>query len=153
MQLCFKIHNARFRNKAVPCTVQAKHVQSQHQVDLANMQKCSIEWKGKLHKYILSLMDTFSRYHQLETLESKSSRAVVCSLKSIYAIHGKLDRLQSDNGGEFIGKILEFCKRKKIKPIYSRPHYPQSQGKVERFHRKLRYLLFKKITRNLNIHI
>ena len=86
MQLCFKIHNARFRNKAVTCAVQAKHVQSQHQmdladmqqcpsavqakhvqsqhqVDLADMQQCPIEWKGKLHKYILSLMDTFSRYH------------------------------------------------------------------------------------------
>ena len=82
-----KGHNARFTNKAVSCSVQAKHIQSQHQVDLVDMQKCPVEWKRILCKYILSLMDVFSRYHWLEPLESKSSRTVVCALKSIYAIH------------------------------------------------------------------
>ena len=62
-KLSYKFHNARFRNKAVPCPVQAKHVQSHHQVDLVDMQKCPVEWKGKLYKYILSLMDVSSRYH------------------------------------------------------------------------------------------
>ena len=37
-KLSYKVHNARFRNKAVPCPVQAKHVQSQHQVDLVDIQ-------------------------------------------------------------------------------------------------------------------
>ena len=118
-KLSYKVHNARFRNKAVPCPVHAKHVQSQHQVDLVDMQKCPVEWKGKLYKYILSLMDVFSRYHWLKPLESKSSRAVACALKSIYAIHGPPERPQSDNGGEFKGRTLEFCKRQKIKPIYT----------------------------------
>ena len=60
-KLSYKVHNARFRNKTVPCPVQAKHVQSQHHVDLVDMQMCPVEWKGKLYKYILSLMDVFSR--------------------------------------------------------------------------------------------
>ena len=89
-------------------------------------------------------MDVFSRYHWLEPLESKSSRAVACALKSIYAIHGSPERLQSNNGGKFKGRNLEFCKRQKTKPISSTLHHPQSQGKVERSHRELRYLLFKK---------
>ena len=62
-KLSYKVHNTRFRNKAVPCPVQAKHVQSQHQMDLVDMKKCPVEWKGNLYKYILSLMDVFSRYH------------------------------------------------------------------------------------------
>ena len=123
-KLSCKVHNAGFRNKAVPCPVQAKHVQSHHQVDLVDMQKCPVEWKRKLYKYILPLMDVFSRYHWLKPLESKSSRAIARALKSIYAIHGPPERLQSDNGGEFKGRILEFCKRQKIKPIYSRPYHP-----------------------------
>ena len=80
-KLSYKVHNVRFRNKTVSCPVQAKYVQSQHQVDFVDIQKCPAEWKGKLYKYILSLMDLFSRYHCLEPLESKSSRAVVCILK------------------------------------------------------------------------
>ena len=64
-------------------------------------------------------MDVFSRYHWLKPLESKSSRAVACALKSIYGIHGPPERPQSDNGGEFKGRTLEFCKRQKIKPIYT----------------------------------
>ena len=50
-KLCYKVHIARFKNKAVPCPVQAKHVHSQNQVDLVDMQKHSVEWK-KLYKYI-----------------------------------------------------------------------------------------------------
>ena len=144
-KLSCKVHNAGFRNKAVPCPVQAKHVQSHHQVDLVDMQKCPVEWKRKLYKYILPLMDVFSRYHWLKPSESKSSRAIACALKSIYTIHRPPERLQSDNGGEFKGRTLEFCKRQKIKPIYSRPYHPQSQGKVEQSHRELRYLLLKKL--------
>ena len=52
------------------------------------MQKCPVEWKGRLYKYILSLIDVFSRYHWLKPLERKSSRAVASALNSIYAIHG-----------------------------------------------------------------
>ena len=82
-KLSYKVHNAGFRKKAVPCPVQAKQVQSQHQVDLVDIQKCPAEWKGKLYKYILSLMDVFSRYYWLKSLESKSSGAIACALKSI----------------------------------------------------------------------
>ena len=66
------------------------------------MQKCPVEWKGKLYKYILSFTDVFSRYHWLKPLEIKSPRAVASALKSIYAIHGPPERLQSDDGEEFI---------------------------------------------------
>ena len=45
-KLCYKVHIARFKNKAVPCPVQAKHVQSQHQVDLVDMRKCPVDGKG-----------------------------------------------------------------------------------------------------------
>ena len=51
-----QVHNARFRNKSVHSSVQAKHVHSQHQVDLVDMEKSPIDGKGNLHKYILSLM-------------------------------------------------------------------------------------------------
>ena len=48
-KLCYKVHIARFNNKAMPCP---KHIQWQNQVDLVDMQKRPVEWKEKLYKYI-----------------------------------------------------------------------------------------------------
>ena len=49
-----------------------------------------------------------------------------------------MDRLQSDQGLEFHGRVENICKKYRIRRIRSRPYYPQSQGKVERSHRRLR---------------
>ena len=68
----------------------------------------------------------------------KASHYVSQVLKAIYAEHGPPDRLQSDRGSEFEGKVRRLCKALKIKLIKSRPYHPQSQGKVERSHRRLR---------------
>ena len=48
-KLYYKVHNPRFREKTVPCPVQVRYDQLQHDVDI---QKCSIESKEKLYKYI-----------------------------------------------------------------------------------------------------
>ena len=44
-------------------------------------------------------MDIFNRYHWLEALESKSSRAVSCALKSSYAIYEPPEILQQQRRG------------------------------------------------------
>ena len=44
-------------------------------------------------------MDIFNRYHWLEPLESKSSRAVSCALKSSYAIYEPPEILQQQRRG------------------------------------------------------
>ena len=59
-------------------------------------------------------------------------------LQPIYDQHGPPDRLQSDRGTEFEGKLRAMCESHKIKMIKSRAYHPQSQGKVERSHRSLR---------------
>ena len=83
-------------------------------------------------------MDVFSRYLWLVPLPTKSSRDIARELKKIYERDGPPDRLQSDQGLEFHGRVENICKRYKIRRIRSRPYHPQSQGKVERSHRRLR---------------
>lgn len=137
-ELKYRIHNAKFTNKAVPRPVTAKHVQSQHQVDLMVLINDAVKHNGKVYKYVLSVMDIFSRFVWLRPLEKKTSSRVAMLLSSIYSEHGPPDRLQSDRGPEFLGKLKSLCKKWKIKMIKSRPYHPQSQGKVERSHRRLR---------------
>lgn len=56
----------------------------------------------------------------------------------MYDQHGSPDRLQRDQGPELEGNVRSLWKHFKIKMIKSRPYHPQSRGKVERSHRRLR---------------
>ena len=80
-------------------------MQSQHQIDLIDRSKDPVKHNGKVYKYILSVIDVFSRLSWLVSMERKSSRQVVRSLRP----HGSPDRLQSDRGPEFQGKLWSLC--------------------------------------------
>ena len=67
----YRVHNAAFTNKAVPKPVRAHHVQSQHQVDLVDLSKQAVEFAGKTYRYIISVIDVFSRFLWLAPLSSK----------------------------------------------------------------------------------
>lgn len=93
---------------------------------------------GKSYRYVLSVMDVFSRFVWLRALTSKCSKEVAKELKSIYMEYGPPRVIQSDQGGEFKSAVKTLCRRMDITTICSRPYHPQSQGKVERSHRSLR---------------
>lgn len=97
----FRRFNARFTNRAVPRPVRAKEVMEQMQVDLVSMTSQQVDFNGRTYRYILSLMDIFSRFHWLAPLERKFSSHVALHLDKIFSEHGPPSRLQSDNGGEF----------------------------------------------------
>ena len=50
----YRVHNAKFTNKATPKPVTAKHVQSQHQIDLIDLSKDPVKHNGKVYKYVMS---------------------------------------------------------------------------------------------------
>jgi putative transposase len=51
-------------------------------------------------------------------------------------------RLLSDNGPAFIAEALtEFLKPYDIQQIHGRPHHPQTQGKIERYHRSMKSIV------------
>ena len=48
-------------------------------------------------------------------------------------------KLLSDNGACYIASELKtFLKNKKMKLIHGRPNHPQTQGKIERYHRSMK---------------
>ena len=93
---------------------------------------------GHFYRYVLTVIDAFSRFLWLRPLESKSSQVITSESESIYIEHGSPEIIQCDRGGEFKKALKLLCDRMNIKLIYSRPRHPQSQGKVERCHRTLR---------------
>ena len=131
--------NAEFLNKAKLKPIRARDVHVRHQIDLMDMsKKGSVKMNGHLNRYVLTVIDVFSRFLWLRPLESKSSQVIASELESIYMEHGSPEIIQCDQGGEFKKALKLLCDRMNIKLIYSRPRHPQSQGKVERCHRKLR---------------
>ena len=128
--------NARFENRARLRPVRAREVQIRHQIDLVSMKKLETSYKGKQFRYILSVMDVFSRYVWLVPLQRKFSSHVARVSIRIYREHGLPRVIQHDQGTEFEGAVSSVCK--KLKVIKGRPYHPQSQGKVERMHRSFR---------------
>lgn len=120
--------------------------QVRHQIDLIDMVKNAVKWKGKVYKYILTVQDIFSRYLWLRPLERKTSMHIARELRDLYTEIGPPRLIQSDNGGEFKKAVEKLCRMFSVKIIRGSPYHPQSQGKVERSHRSLR----KKISFDLN---
>ena len=87
-------------------------------------------------------MDCFSKYCWLVPLTSKTSAMVSKALQNIFTQYGCPEKLQSDNGGEFVSHVVEeLCLSLKIRIIHGRPYHPQSQGQVERLNKKIRRIL------------
>ena len=131
--------NAKFCNKARLKPIRARDVQMRHQIDLMDMgRKGAIKFNGVSYRYVLSVMDVFSRFVWLHPVSVKSSKNIADELRILYLEHGPPRVIQCDQGGEFKGAVKELCRQLEIKIICSRPYHPQSQGKVERSHRALR---------------
>ena len=81
----------------------------------------------------LLVVDYFSRYPEVIQLTSTTSKSVISSLKSIFSCHGIPSVLMSDNGPQFDSSDMKkFADTYGFNHITSSPHYPQSNGLVER---------------------
>ena len=136
--------NQKFRNKPELKPVVSNFVFERIQVDLIDMRREIVRSGKRDYRYILSVIDVFSRYVFLRPLKRKKSKYVAKELKKLFSVHGYPKILQSDRGTEFKGQVLSLLKKHGTKVITSRAYHPQSQGKCERLNKtvktKLRYL-------------
>lgn len=82
----------------------------------------------------LIVADYYSKFPFIRKMpEHCTSQAVITATKDILAEHGVPERIISDNGPHFSSeKYKEFTTSWDIKHLTSSPHYPQSNGFIER---------------------
>ena len=126
-----RIH-PKFTNKLPLKPVQSAKVLNQVQIDLVDMSASpsTTDTPGVTYKYILVVLDVFSRFCFLRPLQSKSSSEIAQRLIEIFCDTGPPVRIQSDQGTEFKGCVKLLMQAMGVKIIYSRPYHPQAQGKV-----------------------
>jgi transposase InsO family protein len=118
--------NLRFGNAAVPKPIRAKKVMTRHQIDLISMNNWPTKFEGKTYRYVLSILDVFSRFVFLRPLKSKSSSEVAKHLESVYNEHGPPNILQSDRGTEFLGDVHKLMDRLHVRTVKSRAYTTHS---------------------------
>lgn len=100
--------------------------------------------------YLCTVLDDFSRYILAWRLASTMATTDVqetlllaleqTGVKQVKVHH--LPRLLSDNGPAFIaGALADFLKPYDIDHIRGRAHHPQTQGKIERYHRSMKSIV------------
>ena len=108
----------------------------------------SFEIYGKREfKYLLNLIDHFSKYACSFLLKDKKANTVLFCIKECFKKIGIPKQLGTDNGSEFSNnKMKNYLDENKIKFIHGSAYNPRSQGAIERLHRTIKNsLLCRKI--------
>ena len=91
--------------------------------------------------YLCSLLDGYSRYlvhwEIRETMTELDVETIV--QRALEKYPGRAPRIISDNGPQFIARdFKEFIRLTGITHLRTSPYYPQSNGKLERWHKSLK---------------
>ena len=121
---------AVFDNKPPLKPITASRVWERIQIDLMSMEDIPVVHDGKVYRWVLSVIDVFSRYLVLRPLHSKDTAVVAAELLQIFSDFGAPSIIQSDRGSEFLGSVVVVAKQLNVKIIRSSVKHPQSQGKV-----------------------
>ena len=107
------------------------------QIDIAGYQV--LDDIGRV--YLIGIIDDCSRFIVgAEYFKSEEVKNIIIVLRDAFMAYGRPNQILSDNGTQFRNVRGQLNTRYSnlltslgIEPIYSRPYYPQSKGKIERW--------------------
>lgn len=113
-------------------------------------EKIAIDITGPLppchsgERFILGVIDCFSKYPALIPLRATDSKTVAHALvKNWISVFGVPHCVHSDRGSNFVSDLFrEMCSLFGIKKSQSAPYYPQSDGFIERLFRTAKDMIF-----------
>lgn len=95
--------------------------------------------------YMMSILDGYSRaiiHHEIRTAMTQADAAII--VQRALELHeeelrGRRPRIISDNGPQFVGRDFKlFLRQVGMDHVPTSPYYPQSNGKLERYHRTVK---------------
>ena len=94
-------------------------------------------------EYLLCV-DYFSKYPEIMRLSDTTSKGIITAMKSIFARHGIVNILVSDNAPQYASaEFKSFAESWEFSHVTSSPHYAQSNGLAERTVQTVKRLLKK----------
>ena len=122
-------------------------------------EKCNDMWqtdfKGEFRTadgkycYPLTIIDDHSRFSIAIVAKTSTENVVIPAFMDAFAEYGLPRSVLSDNGAQFAGfkhgytQFEKLLMRLDILPVHGRIKHPQTQGKIERFHRTMKSELLK----------
>jgi transposase InsO family protein len=122
-----------------------KRVNELWQTDFTQFKVVSWGWY-----YLCTVLDDFSRYilawrlaPTMAATDVQDTLQLALELTGVEHVQVKhRPRLLSDNGPAFIADALaSFLKPYQIEQVHGRAHHPQTQGKIERYHRSMKSIV------------
>ena len=95
------------------------------------------------YKFTLNYQDHFTKFCILKSLKTKIASEIAYQLLDIFTTFGAPEILQSDNGREFVVKVIQELAMmwKDVKLIHGRDRHTQSQGSVGRCNQDVKLLI------------
>ena len=105
--------------------------------------ECKTSTSG--NKHILTIIDHLTGWPEAFPIPDKSANTIVSNFINKYLpVHMYPSYILSDNGTEFKNHLMDqVLKQLGIEWIFSAPYHPQSNGKLEVFHKYLKLTLKK----------
>jgi transposase InsO family protein len=116
--------------------------------------RCNVMWqtdfKGEFRMgdnnycYPLTILDDHSRFSLKIAPRLSTANVVIPVFLEVFREYGIPDSILSDNGAQFAGfkkgytQFEKWLMEQDILPIHGRIKHPQTQGKIERFHRTMK---------------
>lgn len=129
-------------------------IDDQFDADLADLARFSSENDGV--KYLLIVIDIFSKYLWVQPLKGKTAKDVVAGLTTILNQGRKCKKLRTDNGSEFISKITKSYLRQENIYHFTTQNSNTKANFAERVIQTLKNMIFRYFTKQRNhryVHI
>ncbi len=93
-------------------------------------------------KYVLTVIDHFSRLVNLYPMSTRMAESVVSKLDMVVETYGAPRVLLADNAREVCSeKLKAWCRENGIRLVHSTPYHPQGNAISERMHRTMKAVL------------
>lgn len=142
-QTTYTLHK-QARRRYVTRPYRTNKINEQFQADIVEMQEFASVNDG--YRYMLTVIDIFSRYAWVRALKTKSATDVVNAFSDILNTDGRIPKyLQTDLGKEFENKTFQhLLKERNIK--FFTVNSPHKAALVERFNRSIKGKMYKYFT-------